>query len=105
MMVESLAQQWTKNIQLLFETVLDLPPSCLEFLPKPNELTEVPSHLRDCYEEYFVVGTYYLEKEQSEETNGTESQHGEGEESLPTTSKPQSKNGSLILFRYQDKNL
>ncbi|SPO01338.1 uncharacterized protein DNG_04014 [Cephalotrichum gorgonifer] len=66
-------------IELLETLTLDLPPSSIEFcLAYPN---------------YFLVGTYNLQKESEESGAGVDTQDD-------TTAKaPQSRNGSLILFR------
>lgn len=100
------APEWSNNIAMFCKTTLDLPPSCLEFVPKPSEAVEPLSHLRDFYHEYFVVGTYYLEKEERDETSrGIENSDEESDDLSLAASKPQSKNGSLILFRYRDEQL
>ncbi|KAG9245998.1 hypothetical protein BJ878DRAFT_319539 [Calycina marina] len=63
----------------LSKVVLDLPPSCIEFVPwldvaNPNG-------------KWFVLGTYELQKEEFDEAK---------------SSGPQSRNGSLILFKLED---
>lgn len=64
--------------------VLDLPPSCIEFCPS--------------HPSFFVVGTYYLEK--AEEADLPKN---DGEDSSEAkTTQPQSRNGSIIVFRLQD---
>lgn len=65
---------------------LDLPPSCVEFCPS--------------HPSFFVVGTYYLEKTDE----GTQNNKNDGEEELSETktAQPQSRNGSIIVFRLQD---
>ncbi|KAH8819709.1 WD40-repeat-containing domain protein [Xylogone sp. PMI_703] len=69
-------------------TILDLPPSCIEFSPENRE--------------YFVVGTYNLQKEESaSEEKGDEPD--EPGNDLP--SAPQSRNGSLILFQIIEDKL
>jgi diphthamide biosynthesis protein 7 len=95
--------EWSENITLQCKTVLDLPPSCLEFVPKPSEAANASPHLDESYHEYFVVGTYYLEKEEITQMDSGDVE--QEEEKSTTASKPQSKNGSLILFRYHDGNL
>ncbi|OHF04377.1 hypothetical protein CORC01_00229 [Colletotrichum orchidophilum] len=59
--------------------ILDLPPSCVEFCSS--------------YPSYFVVGTYNLVKE---EEAGVESSDSAD---VAAPKKPQSRNGSLILYR------
>lgn len=95
--------EWSKNISFLCKTTLDLPPSCLEFVPAPSSSSSVPPHLRDYYHEYFVVGTYCLEKDESAEI--PEAGNEDDGEQLVVEAKLQSKNGSLILFRYHDEKL
>ncbi|KEQ67727.1 WD40 repeat-like protein [Aureobasidium melanogenum CBS 110374] len=66
--------------------VLDLPPSCIEFCPTSRD--------------YFVVGTYFLEKK--EQDASVENATGEEEEkSEDTDKKPQTRTGSLILFKIE----
>lgn len=61
---------------------LDLPPSCLEFCPSHTE--------------YFVVGTYNLQKEDAPVEQGANTQ---SEAETTETKKPQSRNGSLLVFK------
>ncbi|KAI5919722.1 hypothetical protein F4810DRAFT_686098 [Camillea tinctor] len=81
------------NIAPLRSLKLDLPPSCIEFCPAhPN---------------YFVVGTYNLQKEEAVASSLEEEEEEEEEEDdddVTTTSKPQNRNGSLVLFRLSDKS-
>lgn len=60
--------------------ILDLPPSCIEFCPVARE--------------FFVVGTYFLEKKE-EEAIVEESEDLDRE----TGKKLQTRTGSLILFK------
>lgn len=64
--------------------VLDLPPSCIEFCP--------------AHPEYFVVGTYNLEKTVQPET---EQSCNEDDQVASEAQAPQNRNGSLITFRLQ----
>ena len=65
---------------------LESQPSCLEF---------------SCHNpEYFVVGTYVLEEQQSSEPHGSEALE-QDEVSRPR----QNRSGSLMLFRLQGHNL
>lgn len=73
------AQLITSKLSL----TLDLPPSCIQFCPAHPEL--------------FVVGTYNLEREEATDEVAVESQ--------AQTSKPQSRNGSLLLFRLEGDDL
>jgi hypothetical protein len=63
---------------------LDLPPSCIEFCP--------------AFPSYFVVGTYSLQPDGSGNDNGQggEEENGERQE---RARQPQSRKGSIILFR------
>lgn len=61
---------------------LDLPPSCIQFCP--------------AHSTYFVVGTYNLEKEPDQDTQG---------EDLSSEKRVQSRNGSLVVFRLDGDNL
>ncbi|KAG9692423.1 WD40 repeat-like protein, partial [Aureobasidium melanogenum] len=66
--------------------VLDLPPSCIEFCPTSRD--------------YFVVGTYFLKKK--EQDASVENATGEEEEkSEDADKKPQTRTGSLILFKIE----
>lgn len=64
--------------------VLDLPPSCIEFCP--------------AHANYFVVGTYNLEKDES--TTDNKDGDPDHENAPETMRKPQSRNGSLVVFRF-----
>ncbi|KAI8627569.1 hypothetical protein F5Y19DRAFT_441979 [Xylariaceae sp. FL1651] len=66
--------------------ILDLPPSCIEFCP--------------AHPDYFVVGTYNLQKGNSTEAEGNFGSDSDG--SHKTTKKPQSRSGSLVVFRLAD---
>lgn len=64
-----------KSLQTL---ILDLPPSCIEFCPS--------------YPDYFVVGTYDLQKHSTAE--------------IEKSSQPsQKRNGSLIVFHLDGENV
>lgn len=65
--------------------VLDLPPSCIEFCPS--------------HPSFFVVGTYYLERT---EEGAKPKDVGEQDLSEAKAAQPQSRNGSIIVFRLQD---
>ncbi|KAF3059103.1 Diphthine methyltransferase [Trichoderma lentiforme] len=68
-------------IASLRSLVLDLPPSCAEFCP--------------AHPEYLVVGTYNLQKDDTEPAPAQE-----GDENDDTAApKPQSRNGSLIVLK------
>ena len=64
--------------------ILDLPPSCIEFCPVARD--------------YFVVGTYFLEKKEQE--IGVED-GDEEDKSEDVDKKPQTRTGSLILFKVE----
>ncbi|KAI8961874.1 hypothetical protein F5Y11DRAFT_324790 [Daldinia sp. FL1419] len=70
-----------RGITPLKSLILDLPPSCIEFCPG--------------HPDYFVVGTYNLQKD--EETD-PEVHTGDDEEQTQVK-KTQTRNGSLVLFR------
>ncbi|KAI0467282.1 hypothetical protein F4859DRAFT_494814 [Xylaria cf. heliscus] len=63
--------------------ILDLPPSCIEFCP--------------AHPDYFVVGTYNLQKEDSTTIEGHDI--SDNEDSYEAMKKPQNRNGSLVVFR------
>ncbi|KAI1751103.1 hypothetical protein F4782DRAFT_204060 [Xylaria castorea] len=63
--------------------ILDLPPSCIEFCP--------------AHPDYFVVGTYNLQKEESAAAD--EDDISDNEDNYETVKKTQNRNGSLVVFR------
>jgi diphthamide biosynthesis protein 7 len=69
------------SISSIQSLILDLPPSCIEFCPVAPD--------------YFVVGTYFLEKKEQDAANDGE------EESKDVDKKPQTRTGSLILFKVE----
>lgn len=81
-------------ISPLQSLILDLPPSCIEFCP--------------AHPGYFVVGTYYLERTAdapAEEVQPAgDDDDGNEDVSEAKASSPQSRNGSVIVFRLQDGN-
>jgi diphthine methyl ester acylhydrolase len=92
--------KWSKAVTPILSTTLDLPPSCIEFVPRARD--KLP-----CFQtgEYFVVGTYHLQKEAESAVTpdvGTKDSH-QPEDSKPSQSyveaKPQSRKGSLNLFK------
>ncbi|KAH7325107.1 hypothetical protein B0I35DRAFT_476298 [Stachybotrys elegans] len=68
---------------------LDLPPSCIQFCP--------------AYPDHFVVGTYNLEKEEATQDPGAD--QSDDQETSNTSKKPQSRNGSLLVFMIHDDTL
>ena len=74
------------SINSIQSQILDLPPSCIEFCPISRD--------------YFVVGTYYLEKKEQDAgaETGAEDEEGNSED---TDKKPQTRTGSLILFKVE----
>jgi hypothetical protein len=104
--------KWSKNITQLVSLVLDRPPSCIEFLPQLKNAPGLSSH------EYFVVGTYDLQTEGTglvNEADGADGADADPEDNssppsgsatpppLSTSSmNPQSRNGSLSLFRFRN---
>lgn len=81
----------SKNAIPIGSLILDLPPSCLEFVPV-SEAT-----LWAAEEPCFVVGTYDLQKEQPD--------GAENEEEATSMPKEQSRQGSLTLFRLKNGEL
>ncbi|KAI1438164.1 hypothetical protein GGR50DRAFT_641891 [Xylaria sp. CBS 124048] len=77
MVVENLAIVSRRSL------VLDLPPSCIEFCP--------------AHPDYVVVGTYNLQKE--EPTAIDNDGHSDDGGTRDAVRKPQSRNGSLVVFR------
>ncbi|THX83359.1 WD40 repeat-like protein [Aureobasidium pullulans] len=73
------------SIYSIQSLVLDLPPSCIEFCPVARD--------------YFVVGTYFLEKKEQEATAEDTTENNNDEESEEVEKKPQTRTGSLILFK------
>jgi diphthamide biosynthesis protein 7 len=70
-----------RKTRSVFSTVLDQPPSCIEFSPVVTKL--------------FIVGTYHLEKD-SERDGRTEDDE---------THVPQSRSGYLALFTIADDEI
>lgn len=67
--------------------MLDLPPSCIEFCP--------------AYPDYFVVGTYNLQKtDEAPSANGDEAgSDDDGPQAVEATPQSQNRNGSLVVFQ------
>ncbi|KAI9745996.1 MAG: hypothetical protein M1818_000677 [Claussenomyces sp. TS43310] len=68
----------------LASKTLELPPSCIEFSPR--------------YRDFFVIGTYNLQKESADDRSREE-------EEKEKPKKSQSRDGSLLLFKIKDDNL
>lgn len=64
--------------------ILDLPPSCVQFCP--------------VHPEYFVVGTYSLQKDETTQTDSPDQDE-------PEARKRQNRNGSLVLFKTDGESL
>lgn len=77
----------SQTIASTASVTLDLPPSAVQFCNK--------------HPEYFVVGTYYLEKTEPAESTSNE----DGEEVAEPSKKPQSRNGSLLVFKVHGDKL
>lgn len=76
------------NLNLVSSKVsltLDLPPSCIQFCP--------------AHPEFFVVGTYNLQKDDTQEAQE------EDDESAAAAKTPQSRNGSLLVFKLNGSEL
>ena len=80
-------------IKSFISTTLDLPPSCIEF--------------SQVLPEYFVVGTYNLEKTEADaEVGNVDNGDQEASEDGATKEKKkQERNGSLILYRLEKDEL
>ncbi|KAK0764614.1 hypothetical protein N5P37_002080 [Trichoderma harzianum] len=74
-------------IASLQSLVLDLPPSCAEFCP--------------AHPEYLVVGTYNLQKDDTEPASAQE----EGDHDDSAAPKPQNRNGSLIVLKVEGNDV
>jgi diphthine methyl ester acylhydrolase len=83
------AQDTPGSIATVCATILELPPSCVEFSPK--------------WPQCFVIGTYHLEDNDRALDGGDESggQHAEGHDAS-CGNKPPLRNGSLILCQLRD---
>lgn len=68
---------------------LDLPPSCMQFCP--------------LHPAYFVVGTYNLQKDDN--AGGQVHHVGSEDDSGTIAKKPQSRDGSLVVFRVDGEDL
>jgi diphthamide biosynthesis protein 7 len=94
--------EYSDNLRRICSQTLDLPPSCMEFLPLDNSLDGAD----DNSYEYFVVGTYHLQTNSVEESATEKEEEGDGDEdTVFRQPKPQERDGSLNLFRIQDENL
>lgn len=82
--------EFSNSITPVCSTVLELPPCCIEFVPGQSE--------------FFVVGTYDLEKGGDGDENERE-ERGEPGEIEAKSVKPQSRSGSLVLFRSVEEEL
>jgi diphthamide biosynthesis protein 7 len=74
------------SINSVQSLILNLPPSCIEFCPVARD--------------YFVVGTYFLEKKEQDASVG-DAAGDEEEKSEDVDKKPQTRTGSLILFKIE----
>jgi diphthamide biosynthesis protein 7 len=74
------------SINSIQSLILDLPPSCIEFCPVARD--------------YFVVGTYFLEKKE-QDASVADAAEDEEEKSEDVDKKPQTRTGSLILFKVE----
>jgi len=70
----------SKNLDPVASQILDLPPSCIEFVPVGGDTEAL----------YFIIGTYNLQKDASQELE---------------RSKAQSRDGTLNLFQLEDGKL
>jgi diphthamide biosynthesis protein 7 len=74
------------SINSIRSLILDLPPSCIEFCPVARD--------------YFVVGTYFLEKKEQDTSVG-DAEDNEEETSKDVDKTPQTRTGSLVLFKIE----
>jgi diphthamide biosynthesis protein 7 len=74
------------SINSVKSIILDLPPSCIEFCPVARD--------------YFVVGTYFLEKKE-QDVNVEDAAEDEEQKSEDVDKTPQTRTGSLILFKVE----
>lgn len=86
------------SVTKVSSTVLALPPSCIEFSPLAPD--------------YFVVGTYNLQKDEDQVVEKDDIKHDEdgdevsrANEETQGSKKQQSRTGSLILFKIADEQL
>ena len=92
------------SINSLKSITLELPPSCIEFCP--------------AHPDYFVVGTYNLQKEEcsgrdrddtaaaEEENHDNDDEDDDGGGAPRQQAKqPQSRNGSLLLFSLEEADM
>ncbi|KAH8661660.1 hypothetical protein BGZ60DRAFT_433461 [Tricladium varicosporioides] len=86
--------KWTANIEGVALQVLDLPPSCVEFVPLKGIQEASNPRPPVARDQYFVVGTYDLQKEQDPVEVDVEDVS-----ELQSTPKLQTRMGSLNLFR------
>ncbi|KAI0012390.1 WD40-repeat-containing domain protein [Xylariaceae sp. FL0662B] len=75
-----------RNIASLRSLTLDLPPSCVEFCP--------------AHPDHFVVGTYNLQREEASDATGSIDE--DTDEQQQTRRQPQSRDGSLVVFRLSE---
>jgi diphthamide biosynthesis protein 7 len=76
------------EISSINSQILELPPSCIKFSPS--------------YPDYFVIGTYHLEKQEAE--NPVTEENGD-EVDVKDEKVAQQRNGSVILFKLENDKL
>ena len=86
---EKFLESASSNVAPIGSIILDLPPSCIEFVPRQKDEGRIPDD-----ESCFVVGTYDLQKEEDA-----------GEEESASAPKEQSRQGSLSLFKLKGEKL
>lgn len=69
---------------------LDLPPSCVEFCPM--------------FPSYFLVGTYYLQKEEAPALVEITDADNSNSQGVPS-SNPQKRNGSIVVYEVVDNTM
>ncbi|CAG8958632.1 hypothetical protein HYFRA_00009949 [Hymenoscyphus fraxineus] len=93
---------YSKNIQRRCSEILDLPPSCIEFVPREKSSTTDPTDS----DNYFIVGTYHLQASASIEPIEVPTDEDNDDDEEPSSlPKPQERNGSLNLFNLRENKL
>jgi hypothetical protein len=82
------SKKFSRSITPIWSTILDAPPSCLQFVPR--------DHNPGC--EYFIVGTYILLESGNQATSDNEENEFR-EEDIQQQPKSQEKIGGLKLFK------
>lgn len=86
-MAETASMEQGRLVTSRQSLTLDLPPSCIEFCP--------------AHPDYFVVGTYNLQKtDEAPRAEGEEAGSDDDDpQTVETTPPSQNRNGSLVVFQ------